>query len=277
MTVVIPGVTMSTVAASTWKAELAERWNVGRSQNGGVLLSTVSAALAESTGQPHPLAVTGHYLRPTEAADAVVRTTLVKQGRTYSTAIGQLWQADRERLQVSGSFGDLSRHAGEQGALYAEPPSIPPPGDCEDLFQILEAGPAGSRALTRSLRNFEIRVDPRSGWGADQSGYPSLSGWVRFRDADTITAAMLVAVSDGFPPTVMSCMRIGWLPTVELTVHVFGLPIPDEPWLQASLRTCGVAGGLLDEDGELWDASGRLVARFRQLAMILPQDGGAHG
>ena len=274
MTVVLPGLAISPVADNAWQAQLAERWNVGRSQNGGVLLSAVGAALAESTRQPHPLTVTGHYLRPAEAADAVVSATLVKQGRTYSTAIGQLLQAGRERLQVSGSFGDLARRAGEQGALYAEPPSVPPPGDCEDLFEILTAGPAGSKALTRSLRNFEIRVDPRSGWGADPSGRPSLSGWVRFRDADTITAAMLVAASDGFPPSVMSCRQIGWLPTVELTVHLFGLPVPDEPWLQASIRTCGVAGGLLDEDGEFWDASGRLVARFRQLAMILPQDGG---
>lgn len=275
MTVVVPGVTLSPAADSEWSAQLAERWNVGRSQNGGVLLSAVSAALAESTGHPHPLAVTGHYLRPAEAAAAVVRTTLVKPGRTYSTATGQLWQDDRERLQVTGSFGDLAGRAGGQDAAYAQPPSIPPPADCEDLFRILEAGPAGARALTRSLRNYEIRVDPRAGWGADQAGYPSLSGWIRFRDADTVTADMLVAASDGFPPTVMSSRRIGWLPTVELSVHVFGLPAADEPWLQASLRTHGVVGGLLDEDGEFWDASGRLVARFRQLAMLLPPGGGS--
>src|SRR5215468_11104710 len=127
MTVVVPGLAISPAGANAWTAELADRWNVGRSQNGGVLLSTVSAALAESTGQPHPLAVTGHYLRPAEAADAVVRTTLVKPGRTYSTAIGQLWQDDRERLQVTGSFGDLARRAGEEDVSYAGPPAIPQP------------------------------------------------------------------------------------------------------------------------------------------------------
>ncbi|HVT67682.1 MAG TPA: thioesterase family protein [Trebonia sp.] len=270
MTVAVPGVDMSPEGDSAWRARLADRWNVGRNQNGGVLLSVVSAALAESAGHPHPLAVTGHYLRPTEAADAVVRTDLVKPGRTYSTATGELWQGDRARLQVTGSFGDLAAHAGEEAAPYAAPPPVPPPGECDDLFPILTAGPAGERALNRALRNYEIRVAPGRGWGPDQAGRPSLSGWVRFRDADTVTAAMLIALADAFPPSVMSARTIGWLPTIDLSVHGVGLPGPGEPWLLASLRTSAITGGLLDEDGELWDTSGRLVARFRQLAMILP-------
>ena len=269
MEAVVPDVVVSPTAANAWSTRFADRWAIGRHQNGGVLLSAVSAALAAAAGHPHPFAVSGHYLRPTEAGDAVVRTTLVKRGRTYSTAVGQLWQADRERLQVTGSFGDLMARP-EEPASYPEPPPVPRPEDCQDLFEILVASPAGERALTRSLRNFEIRVDPRGGWGPDHAGRPALSGWVRFRGADTVSATMLIAAADGFPPTVMSDRQIGWLPTIELTVHVFGLPVPDEPWLQASLRTCAAAGGLLGEDGELWDTSGRLVARFRQLATILP-------
>jgi acyl-CoA thioesterase len=257
------------VAQNEWSAQLSDRWSIGRNQNGGVLLAAVSTAAAACAGQPHPLAVTGHFLRPAEAADAEVRTTMVRQGRTYSTAVGQLSQNGRERLQMTGSFGDLDSIGPNGQASFADPPPAPQPGDCPDLFQILAAGPAGEKALTRSLRNFEIRVDPRDGWGPDLAGRPSLSGWIRFRDTDTITAAMLIAAADGFPPTLLSQSLIGWLPTVELTVHLFGLPVPDEPWLRASLRTCVVRGALLDEDGELWDASGRLVARFRQLAMIL--------
>ena len=80
------------------------------------------------------------------------------------------------------------------------------------------------------------------------------------------------ALADGFPPTILGHTEIGWLPTVELTVHVFGAPPVDEPWLRAELRTRSIVGGLLDEDGELWAADGRLVARFRQLAMLIPRE-----
>lgn len=269
---VLPDVGLIAAGADQWRIGLAERWNVGRNQNGGVLLAAASAALSEVTGQPHPLTVTGHYLAPTAAGEATVRTALLKPGRTFAAAGAELWQDDRERLRVVGAFGDLSRRAQEGPSLLdGPPPPLPAPDACDDLFDILVAGPAGPKAMTRSLRNFEIRVGPDAGWGPDANGQPSLSGWLRFRDCETVTAPMLVAVADAFPPTVMSCHDVGWLPTIELTVHVFRLPAPDEPWLRAELRTRSVLGGLLDEDGELWDMTGRLVARFRQLALVIPR------
>ena len=251
--------------------ELAERWNVGRNQNGGVLLATVARALARVAGQPDPFAVTGHYLAAATNGPATVRSTLVKPGRTYATATGELWQDDRERVRVLGSFGDLAARPDEVG-VSADPPSLPPVDACTDLFDLLTAK-VGERSLTKSLRNFEFRVDPDGGWGPSVSpSRPEIRSWVRFREAETVTPMMLLALADGFPPTILGHTEIGWLPTVELTVHVFGAPPADEPWLQAHLRTRSVVGGLLDEDGELWAADGRLVARFRQLAMLIPRD-----
>lgn len=256
-----------------WQATLAERWNVGRNQNGGILLATASGALADAVGQPHPFAVTAHYLAAAAAGPASVRAHAVKPGRTYATATGELWQDERERVRVVGAFGDLTKRAEEGASAFpAEPPALPEVDRCHDLFDILVQGPAGERSLTRSLRNFEIRVDRDGGWGGVTGDEPHLRGWVRFRDEPTVTPTMLLALADGFPPSILGRTEIGWLPTIELTVHVFGVPPVDEPWLRAELRTRTIVGGLLDEDGELWDASGRLVARFRQLAMLIPRD-----
>lgn len=253
---------------------LAERWNVGRNQNGGVLLATVADALAEATGHPHPLAATAHYLGAAGAGPATVRATVVKPGRTYASGVGELWQDDRERVRVVGAFGDLRERASTGPSMFpAPPPDGPPPAACDDLFDLLVAQ-VGERALTRSLRNFEIRVDPDGGWGGPAGDQPSLRGWIRLRDEETVTPGMLLAVADGFPPSLLGRAEMGWLPTIELTVHLFGVPPRDEPWLRAELRTRSVVGGLLDEDGELWDASGRLVARFRQMAMLIPRDAG---
>jgi acyl-CoA thioesterase len=57
------------------------------------------------------------------------------------------------------------------------------------------------------------------------------------------------------------------VPTVELTVHVRARPVPG--WLRCRFETRFVAGSYLEEDGELWDESDRLVAQSRQLAMLL--------
>ncbi|HEX2849868.1 MAG TPA: thioesterase family protein [Acidimicrobiales bacterium] len=251
---------------------LAERWNVGRNQNGGVLLATVAGALAEVAGHPHPLATTAHYLGAATDGPASVRTQVIKPGRTYASAVGELWQDDRERARVVGAFGDLTERAVAGPSMFAAPPPDgPAPDACDDLFDLLVAG-VGERALTRSLRNFEIRVDPDGGWGGAGGDEPSLRGWIRMRDEATVTPLALLAVADGFPPSLLGRAEMGWLPTIELTVHLFGVPPVDEPWLRAVLRTRTVVGGLLDEDGELWDASGALVARFRQLAMLIPRD-----
>lgn len=258
--------------AGAWEVELADRWNVGRNQNGGVLLATAAERLAETVGQPHPFAVTGHYLAAASAGPATVRATAVKPGRTYATAMGELWQDDRERVRVVGSFGDLAARRENPSPILPPAPDLPTADACDDLFDILTAS-VGERSLTKSLRNFEIRVDPDGGWGATaEPSTPRLRGWVRFRDEETVTPAMLVALADGFPPSILGHTEIGWLPTIELTVHVLSAPPADEPWLRAELHTRSIVSGLLDEDGELWDAAGRLVARFRQLALLLPRD-----
>ena len=199
-----------TTPAADGTVELAERWNVGRNQNGGVLLATVARALADAAGHPDPFAVTGHYLAAATNGPASVRATVVKPGRTYATATGELWQDDRERVRVLGSFGDLAARPpdGDTG-IVAESPALPPLEACTDLFELLTAA-VGERSLTRSLRNFEIRVDPDGGWGPGSSpSRPSLRGWVRFRDEDTVTPMMLLALADGFPPTILGHTEIG--------------------------------------------------------------------
>jgi acyl-CoA thioesterase len=51
-----------------------------------------------------------------------------------------------------------------------------------------------------------------------------------------------------------------------MTTHVRAMPAPG--WLRCRFTTRFVTGGLLEEDGEIWDQSGRLVALSRQLALV---------
>jgi acyl-CoA thioesterase len=271
LTTILPEVTIEPAGggADAWDVSLPERWNVGRNQNGGVVLAAASGAVSAATGQPHPLSVTGHYLRATGAGQATVRATVARRGRTASTGVAEVWQDGTERVRMIGTYGDLAARDHSASPVAAAAPPIPGPDRCVDLFDLLVRSPMGARTLTRSLRNFAIRVDPGRGWGRDADGHPALSGWIRLAGEDTVGAPMLPGIADGFPPTLLSAAELGWLPTLELTVHVLAVPVADEPWLRAELRTRTVTGGLVDEDGELWDASGQLVARFRQLGLLL--------
>ena len=59
---------------------------------------------------------------------------------------------------------------------------------------------------------------------------------------------------------------IGWAPTVELTWHMRAVPAPGP--LRVSARCRHVSGGWFDEESEVWDDAGRLVAQSRQLALV---------
>jgi acyl-CoA thioesterase len=93
-----------------------------------------------------------------------------------------------------------------------------------------------------------------------------MRGWIHFPDDRPIdTLALLLAV-DAMPPPLFNLpYEKGWVPTLELTVHVRAVPVGKR--LACSFRTKVVQGGLLEEDGEIWDESGTLVALSRQMAV----------
>ena len=72
---------------------------------------------------------------------------------------------------------------------------------------------------------------------------------------------------DGFPPPVFTLFGpLGWVPTIELTVQVRRRPCPGP--VQVRFRTRYLSQGVMEEDGELWDSSGELVALSRQSGKV---------
>ena len=98
-------------------------------------------------------------------------------------------------------------------------------------------------------------------------GNAEIRGWFRLRDEEEIDAHAVVMAADAFPPAIFnSTYRAGWTPTLELSVQVRD-PHP-RGWLACRFTTRFVTGGMLEEDGDIWDEEGRLVALSRQLALV---------
>lgn len=243
-------------------ADVRPGWDIGGNANGGYLLAIAGRAMAEVVGRP-PLTVTAHYLAPAPDGPCTVEVDPVRVGRRMATATAVLRQGDREVIRVLGTFAEQADPS-EAPVLLADggPPDLPPYDDCE-MPAAADEGPLP--AITERLA---VRLRP--GDGGYRFGTPTgraeIAGWFSFADGHPVDPIALLLVADAFaPPVFNTSLPLAWVPTLELTVHVRGVPAPGP--LACVFRTRFIHGGLLEEDGEMWDSAGRLVCQSRQLAL----------
>jgi len=244
-------------------AEVKPGWDIGGNANGGYLMAIAGRAMAETVGRP-PLSVTAHYLRPGPAGPCVVETTTVRSGRRLATATANLSIDGSEIVRMLGTFGD--QVVGGPELTNETPVDLPAYDDCEL--------PPDSTDSVRPAMMDRLAVRIRPGDEGFRVGRPSgaaeIRGWFTFADHQLIDAIGLLLVADAFPPPIFNTkLPVAWVPTVELTVHIRGVPEPGP--LRCAFRSRFIRDGLIDEEGEIWDSTGALVAQSRQLSLF-PRD-----
>jgi acyl-CoA thioesterase len=245
---------------SRWRGAIAEGWDIAGNANGGYLLAITARAMSAALGRPDPVTVTAHYLSPGKPGPVSVSVEIAKQGRTFGTATATLASGERSLLRVLGTFGELTENAGPQ--LVDLPPPMPSPERCIPVDATETFPPPFTGRV-------ELRLHPDDATflGGNPSGHAQMRGWFRLLHGEPADAIALLCASDAFPPTVFNAnLPVAWTPTIELTTHVRYRPEPG--WLRCRFATHFVSGGFLEEDGEIWDDTGRLVAQSRQLALV---------
>jgi acyl-coenzyme A thioesterase PaaI-like protein len=260
-----------------YAVELAPGWVVGGGVNGGYLLAVIGNAIRDSlerTGHLEPFSLSSHFVTPSVPGPATVRCELVRSGGRFSTVRAVLSQqvdgASVPRIATHATFGNLDTAHDERSDVAAAAlglalaaPVLPPVEDCVESRD----APPDFKKIAPLLDRFGTRFDPAyAGWAV---GEPSRSGviqgWFRLADDRPLDPIALLMVVDALPPTTFDLGMPGWAPTLELTVHVRARPAPG--WAIVRHQTRTVAGGLFEEDCEVWDSTGRLVAQSRQLAL----------
>jgi acyl-coenzyme A thioesterase PaaI-like protein len=251
--------TVRRTGEATWAVEIAAGWDIMGNADGGYTLAIAARAASEAAGRPDPVTVTAHYLAPARVGPADVEARVVRRGGRFATVSALLSSAEGPLLALLGTFGELGGYQGPE-RVEAVPPDLPPPEECRRVVPSDSFPPP-------FMGQVDLRLDPAEDAFGAGSGPPRVSGWFRFPDDERIdTLGLLVAV-DAFPPTVFrSGLPLGWVPTVELTAHIRARPAPG--WLRCAFTTRFITGGFLEEDGEVWDGTGRLVAQSRQLALL---------
>lgn len=257
---------------TTYDAELDAGWQIGAGINGGLLLAVMGNALrttfSAQSGHADPVTISAYYLSASRPGPATVHTEVLRTGRSMSTGSVSLTQSEDgrpvERIRALATYGDLAALPSRPGDVHTTvtPPDLPPPEQCVTAAD----APPDFMEQADLLKRLDLRLDPACvGWAVGKpSGRGLIQGWLKLADPREPDALMLLLAVDALPPVTFDLGLFGWTPTLELTVHLRATPAPG--WLRVVHATRNYAGGFLEEDAEVWDSAGRLVAQSRQLA-----------
>lgn len=249
-----------------YEARIDPGWFVVRGPNGGYIAALLLRALAQRVDDPAraPRSLTVHYIAPPVEGAARIETTVERRGRSLTTVSAKLLQGER-LLALALSAFSLPREA--VSYREASPPEAPPPERCTPL-------PRRIPIHQRFDQRWAIGAPPFSGGDSALAG-----GWIRLADAEgtrPLDAPLAAAFCDAWPPSVFGRLtepRASGIPTIDLTIH-FRTALPPADVRPGDFALCVFRSryardGFLEEDGEIWSASGELLAHSRQLALLL--------
>lgn len=236
---------------------ISDRWSVNGNPNGGYIMAIAAAAMMQTAEKKSTPIVTANYLSRCVPGPAEVQVSSMGRSNQFHRLEARLFQEGKEKVRLFGTFAD----AGNECTLEryeTDAPVVAPHDDCVAM------PPMPGYTL---YHNLDVRLDPRcAGWAqgnlTDKSEH---IGWISFKDGRALDLSSLFLIIDSFPPPAFATQGLtAWVPTIELSVNIRNLPQGNR--LKCALRTRFITCGLLEEDGELWDESGKLVAISRQIA-----------
>jgi hypothetical protein len=244
---------------------MPDGWRVGGGINGGFQLSLIGNAIRSALpDHPDPVAVSAYYISPAVAGPVRAAVRPLRVGGRTATVAADLVQGEETRLTVLATYGDLASFPTDDVRTTAEPVALPPRDQCVPNTM----APDEVKKMAPFTQRFEMFFHPDEvGWAVGEpSGRGQISAWFRLADDREPDPLSLLMAVDALPPVTFDLGLMGWAPTVELSAHVRAKPAPG--WLRLRHRTRNVAGGMFEEDCEVWDSADRLVAQSRQLALL---------
>ena len=257
--------TLTAEGDSAYRVDLDPGWFVA-GPNGGyvaaLLLRAVQSVPAVRGLPARSMSV--HYPQAGTAGPALLDVSVDRVGRSLGFASVTMRQGDRliaKAMVAVGSgrseltFQDVRPPdfaPAEETARAEMPTEMLPP-----IAHRFDYRPATPMALFSS--------DTSDGWC-----------WLRLKEPRPVDDAVLALMVDALAPAMFfRKVEPHIYPTVDLTVHLRN-PVPPgyDGWCLAHVATRTAAQGFIEEDCDVYDASGSLLAQGRQLALMVPMSGG---
>jgi acyl-CoA thioesterase len=239
------------------KGTISDNWSVNGTPNGGYLMALVANAMQKHSNKKSTPIITANYISRCVPGEADFNVELISQSTQFSRLEARLLQDGKEKIRTTGTFAD------EKNECVLERYETKAP-DISSLDACISVPALPKFTL---MNNLDIRLDPAcAGWMEGKlTDKSEQKGWIKFRDKRPFDMVSIFLIADAFPPPIFATQGLAaWVPTIELSVNV--RHIPETEWLKGIFRTRFVTCGLVEEDGEVWDEDGNLVAISRQIA-----------
>ena len=246
------------VGDGLYRAVVPAHWFIVTGPNGGWVAAVLTRAMETASGRP-ARSLTIHFLEAPALGEMEVSATVERNGGTTSYLSLRITQGGRPVALALGVCAEWREGAPEW--RDARPPELPPPDECRRIDPDRTPVP-----------DFWRNYDGRGATGFPGQGKPvPASGWIRTAEPHPLDAPLLAALTDSWLPAAFVRVSEPVLaPTLDLTIH-WRAPLPPadaHPWTKVVMRTGTGAGGVWEEDGELWSPEGVLLAQSRQLAVV---------
>ena len=255
---------------SRFTIPLSDEWSINNTPNGGFIMALLARAMdperteqdrADGNGRNRSAIITANYLARSKKAPAQIHVETMGVSNTYIRKQASLIQEDTLRIQAMATYVRPKEQTFET-AYDTSPESVAAWEDCVRV----PAMPGYSL-----FDMIDLRLDPQSaGWMEGRlANRAVMKGWIQFADHRPVDLDAVTLFADCFPPCVFASRgMVAWVPTIEYSVNVRMLP--DTHRLKGIFSSRFISGGLVEEDGELWDAAGNLIAISRQIAKYQP-------
>lgn len=254
-------IALTPTGLSLFEGTISPNWSINGIPNGGYLMALMTGAMmrvAEKTATP---IVTVNYLARCVPGSITVSVEKIASSRQFDRLEARLSQEGKVKLRAFGTFADEKLECFLK-KYESVPPATAPPENCVRVPAL-----PGYTLIER----MDIRLDPATaGWMSGTNAEKSEQrGWIRFMDSRPFDPLALLLIADSFPPAVFASQGpLAWVPTIEFNVSV--RERASTPWLRCRFSTRFINCGLIEEDGEIWDGEGELVALSRQTAQFRP-------
>jgi len=248
------------------------KYFVGNTPHGGYLLAVMNKALSKVL--PHPSAINSnvYYLDRTEPKPAELHVEVIRTSRGSSMGQVRLMQNGKLTCLFSALCSDfqyMKGHSGLETPLPEIMNSVP-----ENQFKVMNYENFKAGSTPSFIQQLEMSVHPDHAWWdrdismdvaeARCSAFLELKGGA----ADTFVLSYL---ADILPPVVQNKYgSLGWVPTLTLTCNIRQLPKTNRLFIDGLAKD--ISNGYFEQDCNIWDMDGNLVATSRQLAKILKSE-----